>query len=118
MSRPDAVNEAEQLRSMMEYMDDETIAPSGGLEVSTAEFTSAPDGNQIKVRLIRPHSDALLPCVYYIHGGGMQAMSCFDGVYRAWGRMIANQEVAVAMVDFRNCLLASSAPRLHPSRLG
>ena len=30
-------------------------------------------------------------------------MSCFDGMYRAWGRMIADQGVAVAMVDFRNC---------------
>jgi acetyl esterase/lipase len=117
-SRPDAVAEAEQLRSMMELMDDETIAPSAGLEMSTEEFTSAPDGNPIKVRLIRPKSDETLPCVYYIHGGGMQAMSCFDGIYRAWGRMIANQGVAVAMVDFRNCVLASSAPEVAPFPAG
>ena len=32
----------------------------------------------------------------------MASMSCFDGMYRAWGRIIANQGVAVAMVDFRN----------------
>jgi len=118
VSRPDAVAEAEQVHSMMEFMDDETISPSAGLEISTEEFTSAPDGNPIKVRLIRPQSDEPLPCVYYLHGGGMQAMSCFDGVYRAWGRMIANQGVAVAMVDFRNCVLASSAPDVAPFPAG
>ena len=32
----------------------------------------------------------------------MQSMSCFDGMYKAWGRMIAAQGVAVVMVDFRN----------------
>ena len=36
----------------------------------------------------------------------MASMSCFDGMYRAWGRIIANQGVAVAMVDFRNCVTA------------
>jgi acetyl esterase/lipase len=118
VSRPDAVAEAEQVRSMMELMDDETIVPSAGLDVWTEEFTSAPDGNRIKVRLVRPQSDELLPCVYYLHGGGMQAMSCFDGVYRAWGRMIANQGVTVAMVDFRNCLLPSSAADVAPFPAG
>ena len=39
----------------------------------------------------------------------MQVMSCYDGIYRAWGKIIAAQGVAVAMVDFRNCLVASSA---------
>ena len=50
----------------------------------------------------------MLPGVYYIHGGGMQTLSCFDGNYRAWGRIIAAQGVAVAMVDFRNALTPSS----------
>ena len=58
------------------------------------------------------------PCVYYIHGGGMMSMSCFFGMYRAWGRIIAAQGIAVAMVDFRNCLTPSSAPgsQTVPSR--
>jgi acetyl esterase len=59
-----------------------------------------------------------LPCVYYIHGGGMAMMSCFDGMYRAWGRIIAAQGVAVAMVDFRNCIRASSAPEVEPFPAG
>jgi acetyl esterase/lipase len=56
--------------------------------------------------------------VYYIHGGGMQVMSCFDGMYRSWGRIIAAQGVAVAMVDFRNCLTPSSAPEIAPFPAG
>ena len=56
----------------------------------------------------------MLPCVYYIHGGGMETMSCYDGNYRAWGRIIAAQGVAVAMVDFRNAWSPSSVPTRSP----
>ncbi|MEM8769395.1 MAG: alpha/beta hydrolase, partial [Pseudomonadota bacterium] len=76
------------------------------------------DGNQIQVQFIRPDNDEILPCVYYIHGGGIQVMSCFDGMYRGWGKIIAAQGVAVAMVDFRNCLVASSAPQVEPFPAG
>jgi acetyl esterase len=99
-------------------MDNEDVAPSKGLTISTHTFTSAPDGNAISVQFIRPDANAPLPCVYYIHGGGMQAMSCFNGMYTAWGRIIAAQGVAVAMVDFRNCLRASSAPEVAPFPAG
>jgi acetyl esterase/lipase len=106
------------MAGFMDMLDNEDVAPSAGLDISTREFTSAPDGNTIKVQFIRPQSDATLPCVYYIHGGGMQAMSCFDGMYRSWGRIIAGQGVAVAMVDFRNCLTPSSAPEVEPFPAG
>jgi len=45
-------------------------------------------------------------------------MSCFDGNYRAWGRIIAARGVAVAMVDFRNALTPSSAPEVAPYPAG
>ena len=48
----------------------------------------------------------------------MQVMSCFDGIYQSWGRIIAAQGVAVALVDFRNCLVASSAPEVAPFPAG
>lgn len=118
VNRPEAVAEAAEVTALLDLLDDENVAPSAGLEISTVEFTSAPDGNTIRIQLIRPRSDVALPCVYYIHGGGMQAMSCFDGMYRAWGRIIAHQGVAVAMVDFRNCLLPSSAPEVEPFPAG
>jgi acetyl esterase/lipase len=118
VNTPEALAEAEQARVMLDLLDDESVAPSAGLEMSTHEFTSSPDGNTIKIQLIRPHSESPLPCVYYIHGGGMQAMSCFDGMYRAWGKIIAHEGVAVAMVDFRNCLTPSSAPEVEPFPAG
>ena len=45
-------------------------------------------------------------------------MSCYYGNYRAWGRMIAAQGVAVAMVDFRNAVRASTAPEVAPYPAG
>jgi acetyl esterase len=118
MASPEAMAADQQVMAMLDLLDDETIAPSTGLDVSTVELTSAPDGNTVKIQLIRPRGDEPIPCVYYIHGGGMAMMSCFTGMYRAWGRIIANQGVAVAMVDFRNCVMPSSAPEVAPFPAG
>ena len=117
-----ATPESQEARKAFETFaamcDTEEISPSSGLRIETLEFTSQPDGNQIKIQFIRPDDDAVVPCVYYIHGGGMMMMSCFDGNYRAWGRMMAQQRVAVAMVDFRNSVLPSSAPEVAPFPAG
>ena len=106
------------IKTFMDMSDTEEIAPATGLSIRTESFTSAPDGNTIKINYIRPDNDEKLACVYYIHGGGMQSMSCFDGNYRAWGKIIAACGVAVAMVDFRNCMIASSAPEVEPFPAG
>lgn len=115
---PAAKAAAEQLRLMLEMIDSEEVAPSAGLQITEHEFTSSPDGNQIKIRFVRPETDEPVPCVYYIHGGGMMVFSCFDGNYRAWSKVIAANGVAVAMVDFRNCLTPSSAPEVAPFPAG
>lgn len=104
--------------AMLDMVDNEAVAPSAGLTVRVETFRSEPDGNTVKIRVIRPDTSEKLPCVYYIHGGGMAMMSCFDGMYRAWGKIIAHQNVAVAMVDFRNCQRASSAPEVEPFPAG
>jgi acetyl esterase/lipase len=107
------------MEAFAERADTEEIAPSDGLTVTTESFTSQPDGNTIKVSLTRPDfAGERPPCVYYIHGGGMATMSCFDGNYRAWARIIARGGVAVAMVDFRNAVVASSAPEVAPYPAG
>ncbi len=118
VNQPDALVQAKQMEAVLDLIDDETIAPSAGLDISTLEFVSEPDTNAVKIQFIRPRSDTPLPCVYYIHGGGMASMSCFLGMYRSWGRLIANQGVAVAMVDFRNCVTPSSAPEVEPFPAG
>jgi acetyl esterase len=105
-------------KAMIDMVDNETVAPSAGLVIRTERFQSAPNGNWVNIQYIRPDTDETLPCVYYIHGGGMTVMSCYDGMYRAWGKIIAAQGVAVAMVDFRNALRASSAPEVAPFPAG
>lgn len=106
------------MQAFFDGFDDETVAPCAGLTISHHDFVSAPDGNTGKICLIRPESTKPLPCVYYIHGGGMMSLSCYQGNYQAWGRMIAAQGVAVAMVDFRNALTASSLPEVAPYPAG
>lgn len=96
----------------------EESAPSKGIVYETKTFISQPDGNEVKIQYIRPEGAGILPCVYYMHGGGMAYLSAFDPNYRAWGRIIAAQGVAVAMVDFRNSLLPSSAPEIAPFPAG
>ncbi len=109
---------AAAMQAMFEAADNETIAPSKGLKIHSERVVSQPDGNTINIQFIRPEGDAALPCVYYIHGGGMQSMSCYYGNYRAWGKIIAAQGVAVAMVDFRNALTPSSVPEIAPFPAG
>lgn len=96
----------------------EEAAPSAGLTVRTETFSSSPDDNKVNIQFIRPHGDEIVPCVYYTHGGGMVYLSAFQENYQAWGRIIAAQGVAVAMVDFRNALLPSSAPEVEPFPAG
>ena len=60
----------EEMRALLDMMDNEDVAPSAGLRIGTHELTSEPDGNTVKIQFIRPDGDETLPCVYYIHGGG------------------------------------------------
>ena len=115
---PEARAAEEAMKAFMDTCDTEEIAPSAGLTVTKFEVPSQPDGNTINIQFIRPDGDDAKPCVYHIHGGGMMSMSCFDGNCRAWGRIIAAQGVAVAMVDFRNSLTASSVPEVAPYPAG
>jgi acetyl esterase len=115
---PAAVAAREAFRGILDLCDTEDAAPSTGLSVTTAQFTSEPDGNTVNLQVIRPETDTPLPGVYYIHGGGMAMMSCFDGMYRGWGKQIAAHGVVVVMVDFRNCLVASSAAEVAPFPAG
>jgi acetyl esterase/lipase len=106
------------IKMFTDMCDNEEIAPSKGLKITTETFRSEPDGNTIKVQYIRPDNNERVPCVAYIHGGGMMHFSCYDGMYKAWGRMIAGQGVAVAMIDFRNCVTPSSASEVAPFPAG
>ena len=118
VNTPQALAAAEEFRQMVEMCDTEELAPSKGLHIHTEHIASAPDGNTINLQVIRPETDDTVACVYYIHGGGMMSLSCYDGMYRAWGKLIAANGVAVVMVDFRNALSPSSVPEVAPFPAG
>ena len=109
---------AAKLEALYARFDTADVAPFDGLRIETREFASSPDGNTVKVQFIRPDSDDVVPGVVYLHGGGMQTGSCFNAMYRMWGRVLAHQGLAVAMIDFRNCLTPSSAPEIEPFPAG
>jgi acetyl esterase len=114
----EAMAQAELFRGFMDMCDTEEVAPSAGLRVHTEHVVSQPDGNTINLQVIRPDNDETVACVYYIHGGGMASLSCYDGMYRGWGKIIAANGVAVVMVDFRNSIVASSVPEVAPFPAG
>ena len=109
---------AAMMRALFDSFADENLAPSKGLRITTERVKSEPDGNTIVIQFIRPDNNERLPCVYYIHGGGMMMGSCFYGNYSTWGRLVAAQGVAVAMVDFRNSISPSSVPEVAPFPAG
>ncbi|MFT7246814.1 MAG: acetyl esterase [Candidatus Azotimanducaceae bacterium] len=118
VNTPEAIASRDMMAGFLNLCDTEEIAPSEGLRQTEYQITAEPDGNTVNLRFIRPDSSDTLPCVYYIHGGGMQSMSCYDGNYRAWGRIMAAQGVAVAMIDFRNALTPSSVEEVAPFPAG
>jgi acetyl esterase/lipase len=115
---PEALAAEAGLQALFDACDTEANAPSAGLSIRRETYVSQPDGNIIQAAVIRPDTPERLPCVVYIHGGGMQTMSAFNGMYSAWGRIIAAQGVAVVMPDFRNALRPSSAPEVKPFPAG
>jgi acetyl esterase/lipase len=106
------------LTMFLDAADREDIAPSAGLEVTVERIACAPDGNMIDLRIVKPEASAPLPCVYYIHGGGMAQMSCFDGNQRMWARIMAHAGVAVVMPEFRNSVVPSRTPEVAPFPAG
>src|SRR5262249_58196234 len=74
-----ARQQAELFRSFMDLCDTDEAAPSAGLRIHTEKVISAPDGNTINLQIIRPDTEEAVACVYYIHGGGMASLSCYDG---------------------------------------
>lgn len=115
---PEGLESATAFAGFMDLCDNEDIAPSEGLRTHTEEVVSSPDGNTIRLQIIRPDNDEVVPCVYYIHGGGMATLSCYYGNYRAWGRIIAANGVAVVMVEFRNSVSPSAVPEVEPFPAG
>ncbi|MGP8010465.1 MAG: esterase, partial [Acidimicrobiales bacterium] len=82
-SSPEGRRSAALEADFMNEADNEDVAPSQGLSITSREIVAQPVGNHINLRIIRPENHDVLPCVYYIHGGGMVTLSCYFGAYSA-----------------------------------
>jgi acetyl esterase len=117
-SSPEGIAQTKMVAEFMEFGDSEEVAPSKGLRFANEDITSRPDGNTIKLQIIRPDNDETLACVYYIHGGGMMSLSSFYGNYRAWARVVASKGVVVVLVEFRNAIVPSAVLDVAPYPAG
>ena len=113
---PEALAIEATMSELMAVMDNEDVTPSTGLRMTSESLVSHPDGNTINLQIMRPDTEEVLPCVYYIHGGGMAILSAFDPNYRAWGKTIAAQNLCVCLLytspsprDMRRSRMPSSA---------
>ena len=61
MNRPEAIRAREAALAALNTPELEQIAPSDGLDISSETITSQPDGNAIKVLLIRPNPTPRCP---------------------------------------------------------
>lgn len=74
------------------------------------------DGNDIILHVYRPaRAEGPMPCVVYVHGGGMTILQTFNNVHRQWSEDLAATGMVVIGVDFRN---AYTAAGLNPFPAG
>ena len=83
VSTPEAIQQQAMMSAMLDAVDNEDVAPSAGLRIVQESAVSQPDGNTLNLRVLRPNTDEVLPCVYYIHGGAIARLSCTLGMCRA-----------------------------------
>jgi acetyl esterase len=78
---------------------------------------SAPDGNTVRIRFVRPDTDDVLAVRLLPPRRRHAERHRLRGDVPGVARVLAAEGVAVAMVDFRNCVTPSSAdPRPSRSR--
>lgn len=73
-------------------------------EISTRTLTApSKDGYEIPLYVYRPAgATGPLPCVMYLHGGGMAVLDADNKVHRQWSRDLAATGITVITVGFRN----------------
>jgi acetyl esterase len=118
LATPEAKQAVELTVAVTDMWGSEEFAPSTGLRFETLDVVSQPDGNTIKLQIVRPDNDETVACVYYIHGGAMATLSSFYGNYRAWARIIASFGLAVVLVEFRNSVGENALNEVAPYPAG
>ncbi|MEM8707825.1 MAG: alpha/beta hydrolase fold domain-containing protein [Actinomycetota bacterium] len=115
---PGAIARREMMKVATDSMDTDETVPFAGTSAETMTFTSSPDGNTVPCHVTRPDGASGAPCIVYLHGGGMATSSAFDGNYRAFNRMMAQEGAVVVGIDFRNSVVASASGEVAPYPAG
>lgn len=94
-----------------------TLSGDDAVEViESSETIVGIDGNDIALRIYRPPvQQGPLPCIVYVHGGGMTILDSFNKVHRQWCGDLASTGMVVIGVDFRNAYTATGP---HPFPAG
>jgi acetyl esterase/lipase len=82
-----------------------------GITSKTVEVPGGSDSAPIRLRVLRPDTNNILPCIYWIHGGGM-IMGSFDQDDAALAEMVRELDCVTVSVEYR---LAPEHP--HPAPL-
>lgn len=81
----------------------------------TKHSTTGPEGNTISMHFFRPTGSEPIPCVYWMHGGGLTTYSITAFPEQLFYRMLARQGVGVCAVEFRNSMEPTElAPQVAP----
>lgn len=71
------------------------------------ETVTGVDGNDIPLHIFRPaRATEPLPCVIYLHGGGMTILEAHNHVHKQWSQDLAATGMVVVTVGFRNAWTA------------
>lgn len=104
---PKAVAAEQALERALAAAHPDASSPAS-IERTMLEFVSQPDGNTVKIALLRPCAAAAdappLPLLVYLHGGGMMQFSAMLPNYVHFCKLLAARGMAVAAVEYRNCL--------------
>lgn len=74
------------------------------------------DNNDIILHIFRPAGlEGPLPCVTYVHGGGMVILKTDNRVFKTWCQDLALTGLVVIAIDFRNAYMDEG---LHPFPAG
>jgi acetyl esterase len=81
------------------------------------ESVTGVDGHEIVLHVFRPSEvEGTLPCVVYVHGGGMTILDADNAVHQQWSRDLAATGLVVVVPAFRNAW-TPSGPHPFPAGL-
>ena len=105
MGYRDSVEFVHYMHDLMAIMDEERIAsmPVFAQLCSSEPIIQSGEGHDIELFIDKPNTiKEPLPCIVHLHGGGMTFDTARSPANVRWRKSIANQDLVVIGVEFRN----------------